>query len=527
MTNLTVKSKKDYIVTVSGNHKFMLDEIVIFENDVRGLVISSKDGEAQIALFEDKLHNQVMVGMKGKATGASFEVKVSEDQQGTIIDVGAEILVDPMKEDRVLIDPEGEMRNVFRIGRPIYTRDFVNRTLITGTAAIDWAIPIAKGQRELILGDRKTGKTSIALNMILSQKDTNVKCVYVSIGQKKTDLMQFISKVQNAGMLERTTIVAALADDTSTMKYLAPYVGTTLAEYLQEKNGDDVLIIYDDLSKHADAYRELSLLLETAPAREAYPGDIFYLHSKLLERAGAFSKEYGGGSITAIPVIQTEGGDITSYIPTNVISITDGQIFTSKEMFNAQIKPAINIPYSVSRVGSSAQSGSVKKFSSGIKLQVSQYEEVKKLQKMSSSTSKENAEIIANGEIMSQLLQQADLEVLEYDLGALLLILLKKGYLKLFNKAGLDHLKQVLRNYLKSTNIGQKMSELLLARSVNVSDIDVYIQLEIAPLVKFILLRSNPELEQTREFQDTFRGIRNESRVIMASERSDILGGNK
>ena len=377
------------------------------------------------------------------------------------------------------------------------------------------------GQRELIVGDRKTGKTSMALNMILAQRNTKVKCVYVSIGQKKSSLIDIYKKLEKQGMMERTVIVAAASDDTSTRKYLIPYAGVTIAEYFQEKLGDDVLIIYDDLSKHADAYREISLLLESAPAREAYPGDVFYLHSKLLERAGSFSKDFGAGSITAIPIIQTEAEDITSYIPTNVISITDGQVFTSKTLFNAGNRPAIDVAYSVSRVGSTAQLPTMRAMAGGLKLIVSEYNEVMKLAKLSPQAADENQKLIIYGNTLFSLFRQSDLEVIDYKAGILLLILFKKGYFGFYKKdEEIIEIKRIINTFMAKSSFGEKLSELLASQIYDEKKINLIIDLFVLPLIKYHIMTKFPELKEREEFVDLFGNIRDDSRVYNAVNKN-------
>ncbi|MCK5806788.1 MAG: F0F1 ATP synthase subunit alpha [Mycoplasmataceae bacterium] len=520
-----VKSIKDIIVYVEGKENYVINEVVTFPNKTKGIVMKATVKGATIALFEVSIKDPVKVGDDVKLSGKEFRFPVFEKQLGNIVSVDGTL----MTSSEVTKDFSSEVldKPVFRLAKPIYARDFVNQPLITGLSSIDWAIPIGMGQRELILGDRETGKTSIALNMIIAQKDTKVKVVYVAIGQKKTTILGILKKIKDFGMEERTVIVAASAEQTATKKWLAPYAGVTIAEHFQETYGDDVLIIYDDLSKHADAYRELSLLMKSAPAREAYPGDIFYLHSKLLERAGRFTEDFGSGSITAIPIVQTEAGDLTSYIPTNVISITDGQIFTNKQLFNSGHRPAVDIAYSVSRVGSVAQTKAMSKVAGGLKLLVSQYNEALKMARLSSSASEEHADTIDKGRVLMALLVQPELDVLDYETGALLLSLFKRGYLNFFNKTEeIIMIKNILNRFMKVDFLGQKLRKVIQTSAVGDYQYDLYIHEIILPLIKYYSLKNYSYLKQDEKFIKLYKNVRDDGRVYKNLARNlDEKGG--
>ncbi|MCK5946001.1 MAG: F0F1 ATP synthase subunit alpha [Mycoplasmataceae bacterium] len=524
MANIKVKTIKDFIVEVEGAYDYVINEIVVFPNKEEGIIMKADTKGATVALFSLSITEPVQVGDKVSPTGKEFSFELSEKQMGNIINVKGEILTD--YNDPSIETKAPEIKPVFRLARPIYSRDFVNEPLITGLSSVDWAIPIGKGQRELILGDRETGKTAIALNMIMAQKSTGVKVVYVAIGQKKTTVLGIYKRIKEFGMEKQVVIVTASADQTATKKWLAPYVGATISEYYQEKYGDDVLIIFDDLSKHADAYRELSLLMKSAPAREAYPGDIFYLHSKLLERAGKFTAEFGSGSITAIPIVQTEAGDLTSYIPTNVISITDGQIFTNKQLFNAGHRPAVDIAYSVSRVGSTAQTEALAEVSGGLKLLVSQYNEAKKMARLSSSASEEHQDTIDKGRVLMALLVQPELDVLDYETGALLLSLFKEGHLNFFGKTEeIILIRNILNEFMKNDFLGKRLRTVIKTRKVSEKQYSLYIHEIVLPLIKYYLIEKYPHLKKEEKFIDLYKDVRDDGRVYRNLVRNIDQGG--
>ena len=393
----TVVTIGDGIALIYGLKKVMMSELLIFPNDVYGMVMNLEENSVGCVLLgkDSLIHEGDIV----KRTHKVVEVGVGDELLGRVINA----LGKP-------IDGLGEIKTTST--RPIempapkiMDRESVNTPLLTGIKAIDSMIPIGKGQRELIIGDRQTGKTAIAIDTILNQKDKNVYCIYVAIGQKNSSIAQLVSKLEDYGAMKYTTIVCAGASESAPLLYIAPYAATSIAEYWMLQ-GKDVLIVYDDLSKHAVAYRTLSLLLKRPPGREAYPGDIFYIHSRLLERACHLKKELGGGSITALPIIETQAGDISAYIPTNVISITDGQIFLSSDLFNKGQRPAIDSGLSVSRVGSAAQYKSMKYVSASMKIELANYLELLEFSRFGSDLDKTTKDILNHGSILMEVLKQ-------------------------------------------------------------------------------------------------------------------------
>ncbi len=387
----------DGIARVYGLRGCMAGELLEFEDGSVGLAQNLEEETVSVAVLSDQ--NDIHEGSAVKRTGRVLNVPVGDGMLGRVVNaLGAPI------------DGKGPIATTDT--RPIETpalgiieRKSVAVPLQTGIKAIDSMIPIGRGQRELIIGDRQTGKTTIAIDTILNQKDTGVICIYVAIGQKSTSVVQIVNELQAAGAMEYSIVVSAAASESAPLQYIAPYAGCAMAEYFREQ-GKDVLIVYDDLSKHAVAYRALSLLIRRPPGREAYPGDVFYLHSRLLERAVCVADEYGGGSITALPIIETQAGDVSAYIPTNVISITDGQIFLETELFHSGIMPAINPGISVSRVGGSAQLKAMKKVSGELKLLYSQYRELQAFAQFGSDLDADTKARLALGERIVKVLGQ-------------------------------------------------------------------------------------------------------------------------
>ena len=387
----------DGIARVYGLRNCMASELLEFEDGSFGMAQNLEDETVSVAILSDS--NEIREGTVVKRTGKVLSVPVGEAFLGRVVDA----LGNP-------IDGKGpisstETRPVESEAPGIIERKSVSVPLQTGIKAIDSMIPIGRGQRELIIGDRQTGKTEIAIDTIINQKNTDVICIYVAIGQKSTSVVQLANELTKNGAMEYTIIVSASASESAPLQYVAPYSGCAMAEYFREQ-GKDVLIIYDDLSKHAVAYRALSLLIRRPPGREAYPGDVFYLHSRLLERAACVAPQYGGGSITALPIIETQAGDVSAYIPTNVISITDGQIFLETELFHAGIMPAINPGISVSRVGCSAQLKAMKKVSGELKLLYSQYRELQAFAQFGSDLDADTKARLALGERIVEVLKQ-------------------------------------------------------------------------------------------------------------------------
>ena len=363
----TVQYIGNGIARLSGLPLVHLEELVTFPNGVQGMVLNLDRKSVDVILLGQD--SGIRGGDLAEATGRQLSVPVGVSFLGRVVDA----LGRPIDSTRAIIP--SEYRSIERVAPSVIDRAPVDTPLYTGTKLIDALIPLGRGQRELIIGDRQVGKTTLAIDAILNQKGTDVKCIYVAIGQKKTSILNVIKTLQEGGVMPQTTVVVSSPDDPPALRYLAPYVGVSMAEFFLDE-GQDVLIVYDDLSKHADTYRELSLLLRRPPGREAYPGDIFYLHSRLLERACRLNETNGGGSITALPIVTTQRGNISSYIVTNLISITDGQIVLDADMFNKGQKPAIDIGRSVSRVGSAGQEKAMKAVIGALKLELSQYEEV-------------------------------------------------------------------------------------------------------------------------------------------------------
>jgi F-type H+-transporting ATPase subunit alpha len=399
-----VESVQDGILKVSGLSGAMSMEMVLIgKNKIKGLVLNLEEDFAGVVVFDT--FADIKEGEEVVRTKELLSIPVSDSILGRV--------VNPLGES---IDGLGEIKKdkmypIERIAPGVMKRQPVDQPLQTGVKAIDGMIPVGRGQRELIIGDRQTGKTTIALDTIVNQKGKNVKCVYVAVGQKESKIAQVMEKLREAGAMEYTTIVLAGISQGAAYSYLAPYAGSAIAEYFMDK-GDDVLIVYDDLTKQAVAYRELSLLLKRPPGREAYPGDVFYIHSRLLERACRRNKEAGGGSITALPIIETQAGDISAYIPTNVISITDGQIFLDSNLFYKGIRPAIDVGYSVSRVGGAAQTSAMKKNAGKIKLSLAQFRELESFSQFDSDLDPETKRTIEHGKRGVELLKQKNGEPL-------------------------------------------------------------------------------------------------------------------
>ena len=392
-----VKTVGDGIVFVDGLKSAMYGEIVIFESGVRGMVQELRPDDIGVILFGDD--TEVTEGSRVLRTGKTAGIPVGEGFLGRV--------VDPLGNP---IDGEGpieseDYRAVETAAPGIVERQSVDTPMNTGILSIDSMFPIGRGQRELIIGDRQTGKTAIALDTILNQKDNGVICIYVAIGQKASSVAQLVGTLKKKGALDYTIVVAANASETAPIQYIAPYSGAALAEYFMWR-GKDVLIVYDDLSKHAIAYRALSLLLERSPGREAYPGDVFYLHSRLLERSARLSEEVGGGSITALPIVETQAGDVSAYIPTNIISITDGQIFLESDLFFSGQRPAVNVGLSVSRVGGAAQTKAMKKAAGSLRLDLAQYREMEIFTQFSSDLDDTTKKQLAYGQGLMYLLRQ-------------------------------------------------------------------------------------------------------------------------
>ena len=387
----------DGIARIHGLEKAMQGELLEFPGEVYGMVLNLEEDNVGAVLLGD--HKNINEGDTVKTTGRVVEVPVGDCMLGRVVNA----LGQP-------IDGKGPIqasahRQIERVASGVISRKSVDTPLQTGIKAIDSMIPIGRGQRELIIGDRQTGKTAIAIDTIINQKGQNVKCIYVAIGQKASTVANIVKTLEEFGAMAYTTVVAATASELAPLQYIAPYSGCAMGEEWME-NGEDVLIVYDDLSKHATAYRTLSLLLRRPPGREAFPGDVFYLHSRLLERAARLSDALGGGSLTALPIIETQAGDVSAYIPTNVISITDGQIYLETEMFNAGFRPAVNPGISVSRVGGSAQIKAMKKIAGPIRIDLAQYRELASFAQFGSELDADTTERLAQGARIKEMLKQ-------------------------------------------------------------------------------------------------------------------------
>ena len=393
----TVIQVADGIARVHGLEKAMQGELLEFPGDVYGMALNLEEDNVGVVLLGDS--KSINEGDIVKTTGRVVEVPVGDEMLGRVVNA----LGQP-------IDGKGPIastkyRKIERVASGVISRKSVDTPLQTGIKAIDSMVPIGRGQRELIIGDRQTGKTAIAIDTIINQKGQGVKCIYVAIGQKASTVASIVKTLEEFGAMDYTTVVASTASELAPLQYIAPYSGCAIGEEWME-NGQDVLIVYDDLSKHAAAYRTLSLLLKRPPGREAYPGDVFYLHSRLLERAARLSDKLGGGSLTALPIIETQAGDVSAYIPTNVISITDGQIYLETEMFNSGFRPAVNAGLSVSRVGGAAQIKAMKKIAGTIRIDLAQYRELAAFSQFGSDLDADTKEKLAQGERIREILKQ-------------------------------------------------------------------------------------------------------------------------
>ena len=411
----------DGVARAFGLEKVMYNEMVEFENGKLGVAFNLEEDNVGIILLGDE--TGIEEGTKVKRTGKILEIPVGMGFIGRVVDgTGKPIDGKGPIEDIAYTSP------VEKIAPGVVARKSVHEPLQTGIKAIDAMIPIGRGQRELIIGDRATGKTTVAIDTILNQKGENVYCVYVAIGQKRAVVRQIVETLQRHGAMEYTCVVAATASDPATMQYIAPFVGCTIAEYFRD-NGMHALIIYDDLTKHAYAYRQLSLLLKRPPGREAYPGDVFYLHSRLLERAAKLNDDLGAGSLTALPIIETQAGDVAAYIPTNVISITDGQIFLETDLFHKGVRPAINVGLSVSRVGGAAQIKAMKQVAGTLRLELAQFRELEAFVQFASELDKATQQQIARGQRLVELLKQPPNKPVPVEKQVAIIYAGTKGYL--------------------------------------------------------------------------------------------------
>ena len=454
----TVITVGDGIALIHGLTSAMASELLIFPNDIYGMVLNLEEDHVGAVLMGSDA--TIKEGDIVKRTGKIMEIPVGDCMIGRVVNALGQA-----------IDGKGEItssvyRPTERVAPGVMTRKSVHQPLMTGLKVIDSMIPVGKGQRELIIGDRQTGKTAIAVDTILNQKGKKVKCIYVAIGQKASTVAQIVEKFRSHGAMEYTTIVAASASELAPLQFMAPYTGVTIGEEWME-NGEDVLIVYDDLSKHAVAYRTMSLLLRRPPGREAYPGDVFYLHSRLLERAAKLNDALGGGSITALPIIETQAGDISAYIPTNVISITDGQIFLQTELFNSGIRPAVDSGLSVSRVGSAAQTKAMKQVSGSLKLDLAQYHELLAFTQFGSDLDAVTKATIDHGARLTELLKQAQYSPMSVAQQVLSLFAANNGFLKTVSVENIKEFEAGLHTYfddnhsdiVATLNIGDKIGD--------------------------------------------------------------------
>ncbi len=453
----TVKSVGDGVARVEGLQNRLYGELLEFKNDVFGMALDLEENGVGAVLFDSG--DTVTVGDSVRGTGRVAEIPVGKALLGRIIDpIGRPLDGRPLEVDEYL--------PAERPAPSIIQRRPVDTPLETGILAIDSMVPVGRGQRELIIGDRQTGKTSIAIDAIINQKNSDVLCVYCAIGQKASNIAYVAEQLKKSGALEYTVIVASTASDSPATQYLAPYCACSVAEGFMNK-GKDVLVVYDDLSKHAVAYRAMSLLLHRPPGREAYPGDVFYLHSRLLERSACMSKDLGGGSITALPIIETTGGNISAYIPTNVISITDGQIYLETELFHSGIRPAVNTGLSVSRVGRSAQHKAMRKVSGTLRIELSQYREMAVFTRFGSDVDDSTAKLLRRGECLTNLLKQGKGEPMSLFEQVAVLLGYKEGVFdcaepkdaKNLSKALLDGIYTMLPDCVEDINNTGDMSE--------------------------------------------------------------------
>jgi len=443
-----VEQNTDGVITVSGLTKAVMGELVEFDNGIRGVVLNLDEDYVSIILLGEG--SGIREGDKVKTTGEILSINASEDLLGRVVNPIGDAIDGKAKIKK------GKLMPLEHIAPGVVARERVNTPLKTGIKAIDAMFPIGRGQRELIIGDRGLGKTAIAIDTIINQKEFNKKgsqlnpviCVYVAIGQKRSNIAQIMGSLQENEAMDYTVIVAASASEPAAQQYLAPYAGVAIAEYFLEQ-GKDVLVIYDDLTKHAWAYRQISLVLRRPAGREAYPGDVFYLHSRLLERAVKLNKENGGGSITALPIIETQADDISAYIPTNVISITDGQIFLQNNLFNSGFRPAINVGTSVSRVGGDAQSGAMKSVAGKMKLELAQFAELAAFSQFGSELDPATAQTLERGKRTQEILKQPQYSPLPEEFEVLGIWAVTNGYLDDIELESVGRFEKELHSFVK------------------------------------------------------------------------------
>jgi len=430
----------DGVIRASGLGKASSMELVTFENGTEGVVLNLEEGQVGIIALGDA--SGIKEGDRVTASGEVLSLMAGEGLLGRVVDS-----LGKPKDGKGDIVADTQMP-LEKIAPGVITREAVNVPIQTGIKAIDAMIPIGRGQRELIIGDRQTGKTAIAIDTILNQKGQNVICIYVAIGQKESKTAALVSDLEKSGAMEYSIVVSAVASESASLSYLAPYAGCAIAEYFMAR-GKDVLVVYDDLSRHAWAYRQISLILRRPPGREAYPGDVFYVHSRLLERSARLNEKYGGGSITALPIIETQAGDVSAYIPTNVISITDGQIYLESSLFFKGIRPAVNVGLSVSRVGSSAQIKAMKQVAGKIRLDLAQYRELEAFSQFGSDLDSKTRKQLERGKRMVEILKQKQLSPLPVEQQVVILFAVTHGYIDDVSEEKIGEWEQKFLTYVQ------------------------------------------------------------------------------
>ena len=469
----TVLEIGDGVARVAGLSEVMAGEMVEFENGAMGVALNLEEGEAGVMLLDET--GSLGEGATAKSTGKILSVPVGEGVIGRVLS--------PLG---LPIDGKGEVKAsayypVEKIAPGVITRQSVNQPLQTGIKAIDALIPIGRGQRELIIGDRQTGKTAIAIDTIINQKGQGVICIYVAIGQKESKIARIVAELTKSGAMEYTTVVVAGASDPSALSFIAPYAGCAIGEYFMDQ-GKDVLVIYDDLSKHAVAYRQISLILRRPPGREAYPGDVFYVHSRLLERSAKLNKDNGGGSLTALPIIETQAGDVSAYIPTNVISITDGQIYLETDLFYKGIRPALNVGLSVSRVGSAAQIKAMKQVSGTLRLDLAQFRELEAFAQFGSDLDEKTRTLIERGRRAVEMLKQPQYAPLPVEKEVAVLYALTRGHVDDVAVTDISRFEKEFIAYLD--NEGKSVGEAILKERALTPEVEELLKQHIATFKK-------------------------------------------
>lgn len=446
----------DGVAIIEGLSDCMYSEVLDFPENIKGLALNLEENSVGAVIFGD--YTKIKEGMEVRTTGQILQIPVSDDLLGRVIDPLGNPLDGKGKISSKTLYP------IEKVASGVITRQGVNTPLQTGIKAIDALIPIGRGQRELIIGDRNTGKTTIALDTIINQ--TDVPCIYVAIGQKTSKIAQIVAKLEQTGAMQHTVIVIASAADSATLQYIAPYAGAAIGEYFMNQ-GQDALVVYDDLSKHAAAYRQMSLLLRRPSGREAYPGDVFYLHSRLLERAARMNPENGGGSLTALPIIETQAGDVSAYIPTNVISITDGQIFLESDLFYSGIRPAVNVGISVSRVGGSAQIKAMKAVAGKLKLDLAQFRALAAFAQFSQDLDPTTKEQIERGRRITEILKQPPFSPVAVENQVVILWAANNGFL---DDIDVTKVHQFEEEYIEYLNLKDKKFLTSIAKEKNLTD---------------------------------------------------------